>query len=117
MNVSERVYALALNLAVWARWYGVHPQTAYRWFHDGEERRRDLVLPSAALPPSSARWHLHCHWSKPVTPSARQPHLRRCEADLIQDDLEAFQEPPPKEWRPAFICQVPCMEVLVTEPE
>ncbi len=46
LNVSERVYALALKLAVWARWYGVHPQTAYRWFHDGEERRRE---PGAAV--------------------------------------------------------------------
>jgi putative resolvase len=24
-----------VKLAEWARWYGVHPNTAYRWFHDG----------------------------------------------------------------------------------
>jgi putative resolvase len=24
-----------VKLAEWARWYGVHPQTAYRWFRDG----------------------------------------------------------------------------------
>ena len=24
-----------VKLAEWARWYGVHPDAAYRWFHDG----------------------------------------------------------------------------------
>jgi len=33
--VIEHVYALAMKLAEWARWYGIHPQTAYRWFHAG----------------------------------------------------------------------------------
>jgi hypothetical protein len=31
--------------------------------------------------------------------------------------LEAFQEPPPKDWPPAFIVQVPCIDLLETEPE
>ena len=43
--------------------------------------------------------------------------VRQQVVPVIQDDLDAFQEPPPKEWPPAFICQVPCMELLETEPE
>ncbi len=31
--------------------------------------------PRPALPPSSARSQLHCHWPRPVTPWARQPHV------------------------------------------
>jgi hypothetical protein len=36
---------------------------------------------------------------------------------VVQDDLEAFQEPPPKERPPACIFQVPDMELPETEPE
>jgi len=39
--------------------------------------------PRPALPPSSARWQPHCHWPRPVTPWARQPHVQRSEAGLI----------------------------------
>jgi hypothetical protein len=43
--------------------------------------------------------------------------MARVVVPVVQDDLEAFQEPPPKERPPAFIVQVPCMELLETEPE
>ncbi len=33
--MTERVYAAHVKLAAWARSYGVHPNTAYRWFRDG----------------------------------------------------------------------------------
>jgi putative resolvase len=45
INVSERVYAEYVKLAAWARSYGVHPQTAYRWFRDGT-----MPVPARRLP-------------------------------------------------------------------
>jgi putative resolvase len=36
LNAIERVYAYAVKLAEWARSYGVHPNTAYRWFREGK---------------------------------------------------------------------------------
>jgi hypothetical protein len=36
---------------------------------------------------------------------------------VVQDDLEAFQAPPPKDWPSVFIVQVPDMELPETEPE
>ena len=59
--------------------------------------------------------------SRPSTGRARA--ARRCRlwpewsVPVVQDDLDAFQEPPPKDWLPAFICQVPDMELPETEPE
>jgi hypothetical protein len=43
--------------------------------------------------------------------------MARAVVPVVQDDLEAFQAPPPKDWPPAFIVQVPVMELLETEPE
>ena len=78
-------------------------------------------------PPSAVRgWpHLVCEpialvlggWLGRAQPSPQIAEMARVVVPVVQDDLEAFQEPPPKEWPPAFICQVPCMELLETEPE
>ena len=37
-----------MKLAAWARSYGVHPQTAYRWFRDGT-----MPVPARRLPPGT----------------------------------------------------------------
>ena len=43
--VIKRQYAYLVKLAEWARSYGVHPQTAYRWFREGK-----LPVPAERLP-------------------------------------------------------------------
>ena len=58
MSNSERTCSSQLlmgDLAEWARVQGVHPQTAYRWFHEGTlpipavrvNQRAVLVSPAA----------------------------------------------------------------------
>ena len=56
-------------------------------------------------------------WLGRANQAHRTAEMARVVVPVVQDDLEAFQEPPPKDWPPAFICQVPCMELLETEPE